>query len=95
MIGSRTEGAARLFRAVGVVQATKKAGAKTHRPSSSSPVHQCQYIRGQGHQVMAAIASGRSLPALSSNADGRYMGDHCGEIKVCPYEECNVAAALR
>ncbi|NKL33215.1 CHAD domain-containing protein [Rhizobium leguminosarum bv. viciae] len=27
-------------------QATKKAGAKPHRPSSSSPSYQCQYIRG-------------------------------------------------
>src|SRR5690606_23362836 len=60
LVRRRNRQAARLFRA------TKKAGAKTHRPSSSSPVHPCQYIRGQKHQAMAAIASGRNVPALIS-----------------------------
>ncbi|WP_234188720.1 hypothetical protein [Shinella sp. NM-101] len=65
----------------GLFRATKKAGAKTHRPSSSSSYHQCQYIRGQEQQAMTAIASGRKLPALISNADGRDIGGHCVQNK--------------
>jgi len=59
---------------------TKKAGAKPHRPSSSSLVYQCQYIRGQKHEAMAAIASGRDFPALISNANNN-IDFHCVENK--------------
>jgi hypothetical protein len=46
--------------------ATKKAGAKTHRPSSSSPFHQCQYIRGQGHQVMRPLRAAEAFQRSSA-----------------------------
>ena len=65
-----------------IVRATKKAGAKTHRPSSSSPfspvpVHPWSKASGD-----AAIASGRGFPALISNADDNYMGGHCVQNKM-------------
>ncbi|WP_217678446.1 hypothetical protein [Falsochrobactrum tianjinense] len=43
--------------------------------------YQCQYIRGQKHQTMKAIASDRKLPALLSNADEGYIGGHCVQNK--------------
>ncbi|WP_210214625.1 hypothetical protein, partial [Sinorhizobium meliloti] len=57
-------------------QTTKKAGAKPHRPSSSSltkpvPVHPWSKVEND-----AAIASGE-LSALISNADAWYIGDQC------------------
>jgi hypothetical protein len=54
-------------------QPTKKAGAKPHRPSSSSLVYKCQYIRGQKHEAMTEIASNRDSPALISNSDNQYI----------------------
>jgi hypothetical protein len=62
-------------------QPTKKAGAKPHRPSSSSLVYQFQYIRGQKHEAMAAIASGGDFPALVSNADYQGVDDNYVENK--------------
>jgi hypothetical protein len=40
---------------------TKKAGAKSHRPSSHRISNQCQYIRGQKQKAIAAIASFREF----------------------------------
>ena len=47
-------------------RATKKAGAKSHRPSSSSLPYQCQYIRGQKPEATRRLRAANSFQRSSA-----------------------------